>query len=210
MIGVPKNVCWRIFRARNLKFLALKQLFCPKVGIFGYYPLLSGIIVGLNLDRIQPALLSHSAGYWWPPHHAWWWYSPLQPAWWIIWLVHFKTIVRLHIWLRSDDFDHVIIWWSHSAGYWCLTTPDDDTPQLQPVWWIFARESSWCCLVYNLVFCDQIRRQPSEWYTLGPPLEVHPHFSICSPFELPRACNILYVNENLGLELKVLLIELAC
>ena len=84
MIGVPKNVCWRIFRARNLKFLAIKQLFCPKVGIFGYYPLLSGIFVGLNLDRIQPALLSHSAGYWWPAHHTWW---CLQPAWWIFWLI---------------------------------------------------------------------------------------------------------------------------
>ena len=77
LMGVHKNVCWRIFRARNLNFLFNKQLFCPQVGIFGYYPLLSGIFVELNLDRIQPALLSHSAGYWWPPHHSWWWYSPI-------------------------------------------------------------------------------------------------------------------------------------
>ena len=80
LMGVHKNVCWRIFRARNLNFLFNKQLFCPQVGIFGYYPLLSGIFVELNLDRIQPALLSHSAGYWWPPHHTWWWSSPIATS----------------------------------------------------------------------------------------------------------------------------------
>ena len=77
LMGAHKNVCWQIFRAGDLDFLANKQLFCPQVGIFAYYSLLSDILVELNLDRIQPALLSHSAGYWWPAHHTWWWYSPV-------------------------------------------------------------------------------------------------------------------------------------
>ena len=158
MIGVPKNVCWRVFRARNLKFWAIKKLFCPQVGIFGYYPLLSGIFVGLNLDRIQPALLSHSAGYWWPAHHAWWWYSPVATC-----LMDLRP--RIFVMLPCLQFS--------------LLGPNKATTQ-----WVIPARST-------------LRSAPI--YFLFAPLLRYPELVV-----------FLALNENDGLELYVLLREVAC